>query len=156
MTDISMIPSSYTTIREQNGSFFAEYSRPVSVGRFTAGLRYENVRSDYFNNDVKIDEQSRNYSQWFPNFSFATSIKDAQLQLSYTAKTARPYYHQLRSNVLYVNRFTLESGNPFLRHEVIHDATLTGSWKFIQLMMSYKNEKDAIIVWTSKWRKIQP
>ena len=150
MTDISMIPSSYTTIREQNGSFFAEYSRPVSVGRFTAGLRYENVRSDYFNNDVKIDEQSRNYSQWFPNFSFATSIKDAQLQLSYTAKTARPYYHQLRSNVLYVNRFTLESGNPFLRHEVIHDATLTGSWKFIQLMMSYKNEKDAIIVWTEQ------
>lgn len=150
MTSISMVPSSYTSIEEQNGSFFAEYSRQISFGRFTAGVRYENVRSDYFNNGMKIDEQSRNYSQWFPNFSFGTMIKDAQLQLSYTAKTARPYYHQLRSNVLYVNRFTMESGNPFLRHTVIHDATLTGSWKFIQLMMSYKHEKDAIITWAKE------
>jgi len=150
MTDISMIPSSNTTIREQNGSFFAEYARQIAIGQFTAGLRYENVHSDYFNNDVKIDEQSRNYSQWFPNFSFSTKVNDAQLQLSYTAKTARPYYNQLRSSILYVNRFTMQTGNPFLKHAIIHDATLIGSWKFIQLMVSYKHKKDAIVNWTEQ------
>ena len=144
------VPSSNTTIHEQNNAFFAEYSLMVPIGQLGAGLRYENVRSDYFSNDIKVEDQSRQYGQWFPNISYGTQIKDVSIQLSYTAKTRRPTYRQLSSNVFYGNRFTLQTGNPYLKPAINHDITLVGVWKFVQVMMSYKNEKDAIIYWTEQ------
>lgn len=145
-----IVPSSNTIIRERNNAFFAEYSRMTPIGQVGAGLRYENVCSDYFSDGRKMDEQSRRYGQWFPNFSFATQLKDVQMQLSYTAKTRRPTYRQLSNNVLYGNRLTLQTGNPFLKPSVTHDVTLVGAWKFVQLMASYSNEKNAIMYWTEQ------
>ena len=146
----NIVPASNTTFYEQNIAFFAEYSRSIPIGQFSAGLRYENVRSDYFNNETRIDEQSRSYSQWFPNLSFGTKIKNVGLQLSYTAKTRRPTYRQLSSNVSYGNRFLLQTGNPFLKPTTIHDVTLVGAWRFAQLMVSYKDERNAVIYWTEQ------
>lgn len=148
--DLNIVPSSNTTIKEQNNSFFAEYSRLTPIGQLGAGLRYENVQSDYFEKGVKVDEQSRRYDQWFPSLSFATQLKELQLQLSYTAKTNRPTYRQLSNNVTYGNRFTLQTGNSQLTSSTIHDVTLLGRWKFIQLMMSYKNQKNAVIFWAEQ------
>lgn len=146
----SIVPSSNTIIQEQNNSFFAEYSRSIPIGQFSAGLRYENVRSDYFDNDLKIDEQSKRYDQWFPTISFSTQLKNVQLQLSYTAKTNRPTYRQLSSNVFYVNRFSLQTGNPYLTPSTVHDVTLIGTWKFMQLVATYKKEKNAVIYWAEQ------
>lgn len=145
-----IVPSSDTRIREQNIAFFAEYSRATPIGQLGAGLRYENVNSEYFSNEIRMDEQSRHYSQWFPNFSFGTKIKNVGLQLSYTAKTRRPTYRQLSSNVTYGNRFLLQTGNPFLKPTTIHDVTLVGAWRFIQLMMSLKDERNNVIYWTEQ------
>lgn len=146
----NIVAPSNTTIKERNNSFFVEYARTLPIGQLGAGLRYENVRSDYFSNDVKMSEQSRRYDQWFPNFSFGTKLKEVSLQASYTAKTRRPSYRQLSSNVFYGNRFLLQTGNPYLKPSVIHDVTLVSTWKFVQFMASYKNEKDAVIYWTEQ------
>jgi len=149
-TEQNIVPSSSTTIKERNSSFFAEYSRKFSFGNIGAGLRYENVNSEYFSNEERMDDQSRKYDQWFPNFSFGTQLNNVNLQLSYTAKTQRPTYRQLSGNVYYGNRFTLQTGNPFLKPSVIRDLTMTGAWKFLQLVVSYQNERDAIISWTEQ------
>ena len=146
-TEQNIVPSSNISIKERNSSFFAEYSRKFSFGDIGAGLRYENVNSEYFSNEERMDDQSRKYDQWFPNFSFGTLLKNVNLQLSYTTKTQRPTYRQLSSNVNYGNRFTLQTGNPFLKPSVIHNITLVGAWNFLQLMASYTNEKNAIIFW---------
>ncbi|WP_313382355.1 outer membrane beta-barrel protein [Proteiniphilum saccharofermentans] len=146
----NIVAASNTTIKERNNSFFVEYSRSIPIGQLGVGLRYENVRSDYFSNDVKMEEQSRRYDQWFPNLSFSTKLKEVNLQASYTAKTKRPSYRQLSSNVFYGNRFLLQTGNPYLKPSVIHDVTLVSTWKFVQFMASYKNEKDAVIYWTEQ------
>lgn len=149
-TDMELVPSTNTSIHDHNNSFFAEYARATPIGKFTAGVRYENVYFDYFNDDVKIEEQSRKYDRWFPNISYSNSLGNMQLQLSYNVKTVRPSYWQLGSNTLYGNRFTLQTGNPFLRPSIIHDASLSGTWKFMQLMVSYKQEKDVIIQWAEQ------
>lgn len=146
----NIVAASNTTIKERNNSFFVEYSRSISIGQLAAGLRYENVRSDYFSNDIKMEEQSRRYDQWFPNLSFSTTLKEVNLQAGYTAKTRRPSYRELSSNVFYGNRFLLQTGNPYLKPSVIHDVTLVSTWKFVQFMASYKNEKDAVIYWTEQ------
>jgi hypothetical protein len=46
MTDIDVIPSSNTSIHDQNNSFFAEYSRNTPIGKLSAGIRYEDVSAD--------------------------------------------------------------------------------------------------------------
>jgi hypothetical protein len=145
--DEGIIAASNISINEQNSAFFAEYSRNSSLGQMGLGIRYENVVSDYFNNNNKVQEQSRKYDQWFPNISLSKQLKNVQLQLSYTTKTKRPTYRQLSSNIFYANRFTLQTGNPYLKPSIIHDLTLVSSWKIAQATVSYKNEQDAIIYW---------
>lgn len=116
-----------TTIEDRNTSIFAEYSHALPFGQLGVGLRYENVKSYYFVDDKPIDEQSRHYSQWFPNASFATNIGDISLQLSYTAKTKRPTYRELSNNTFYMNRLTMQRGNPLLKPTLMQDITLIGS-----------------------------
>lgn len=150
ITDIQGIPSTNTSIHDENNAFFAEYSRPTPVGQITAGVRFENVHSDYFSDDEEMRDQSRHYARWFPNFSYSNTLGGVQLQLSYTAKTVRPAYWQLGSSIFYANRFTMQTGNPFLKPTLIHDVSLTTSWKFLQLMVSYKQERDVIIQWATQ------
>jgi len=150
ITDIQGIPSTNTSIHDDNNAFFAECSRSTSIGQITAGVRFENVYSDYYSHDEKMEEQSRHYTRWFPNISYSNTLGDVQMQLSYTAKTVRPAYWQLGSSIFYANRFTMQTGNPFLKPTLIHDASLTGSWKFLQLMVSYKQEKDVIMQWATQ------
>ena len=149
-TDMVSIPSTNTSFKDENKSFFAEFSRSTSIGKIGAGLRYEDVTSDYYNDDELNEEQSRKYARWFPNFSYSNSVGNVQLQISYNVKTVRPSYWQLGSNMLYGNRFTLQTGNPFLKPTIINDASFMSSWKFLQLMISYKIEKDAIIQWADQ------
>lgn len=149
-TTMASIPSTNTSIKDENKSFFAEYSRSTPIGEIGAGVRYEDVTSDYYNDGELNEEQSREYARWFPNFSYSNSLRNVQLQLSYNIKTVRPAYWQLGSNMFYGNRFTLQTGNPFLKPTIINDASLMGSWKFLQLMVSYKQEKDAIIQWAEQ------
>lgn len=70
-----------------------------------------------------------------------------QLQLGYAARTRRPSYQQLSNNVTYGNRFTLQSGNPLLKREVVHHVSLAGAWKFMQFSLDYTDRRDAIIYW---------
>ena len=64
---------------------------------------------------------------------------DAQLLYS------RPYYAQLRSNVMYINRYTYEGGNPFLLPSLSHNITLGTTYKWVYLSAGYQYVKDAII-----------
>lgn len=149
-TSNPMIPSTETEIHDRNLSFFAEYIRDTPIGQITAGLRYEDVFWDYFRNGVRNNELSRSYNQWFPGFTFSNSFGNVQLQMSYAVKTVRPAYWQMGSNIFYANRFTLQTGNPFLKPTTRHDLSLMGSWRFLQLALSYRMEKNLIIQWAEQ------
>jgi hypothetical protein len=146
----NFVSSSNIFIQEESKSFFTEYSRTILIGQFNAGVRYENLNSNYHSKNKKNDLLSRNYEQWFPNFSFTTKLKKVDLQLDYTAKTKRPSYKQMSNNVFYMNRLSMQSGNPFLKPSTIHDITLVGTYRFMQMMVSYKKINNAIIYWTEQ------
>ncbi len=149
-TSNPMIPSSGTEIHDQNLAFFAEYSRVTPIGQITAGLRYEDVYWDYFRDGERDDELSRSYTQWFPALTYSNSFGNVQLQMSYSVKTVRPAYWQMGSNIFYANRFTMQTGNPFLKPTTLHDVSLMGSWRFLQLAVSYQQQKNAIIQWAEQ------
>lgn len=146
----NVVPSTASTIKERNNAFFFEYSRPTPIGQLMAGLRYEHVNSDYYEQGVYSPAHSRTYSQWFPSLTFATKIKEVGLQLSYSAKTSRPSYRQLGTNVEYMNRFTRQSGNPTLKPETLHNITLVSSWNWFTFVANYTQTHNKIMYWNEQ------
>lgn len=140
-------PTSYSKIEEINAAGFAEYNRSFPWGDWSAGLRYEHVDFDYYKDHRRVDEQSRTFDNFFPNISFSTKLGPVRTQLSYTAKTVRPNYRQLSNNIMYTDRYTMQTGDPTLRPTIIHDLTWSGTWRFLQLSMSYTQRKHWIFYW---------
>jgi len=135
-------------VKENTYSAFAEYSTLIpKAGMLTLGLRYEHVSFDYksFLNNEHI---SRENDYLFPTISFATQVKDVQASLSYSVKTRRPNYRDLRSNIEYNNRYTLSTGNPQLKNEFNHQVALNARWKFIGFSANYQCQKNGIYDWT--------
>ena len=145
-----IVANAASTIKERNNAFFFEYSRLTPIGQLMAGLRYEHVNSDYYDQGVYNTEHSRTYNQWFPSLSFATQIKKVSLQLSYSVKTSRPSYNQLGTDVLYINRFTRQSGNPTLKPETLHNITLVSSWNILTFVANYTQTHNKIMYWNEQ------
>lgn len=144
------VPSSSAQLKESNIAPFMEYKHQLSICQLTAGLRWEAVRFNYYENGQHIANQSRSFSNLFPSISVATQLGDLQMQLSYAARTRRPSYSQLSNNVIYGNRFLMQSGNPLLQHEYIHDISLGAMWKFVQFNISYNDRRHAIVFWSEQ------
>lgn len=138
------LPGTDNEIKEDKLAGFAEFAIALGKLQASAGFRYEHVISEYLDKGKRIEEQSRNYDNLFPNISFAMPVGETQLSLSYTAKTRRPSYNELSSNLQYDDRFTYEGGNPNLKPETIHDLTFMGSYQWMQLFVSYQQRRDAI------------
>ena len=147
------VATSNSKLEEKQISPFVEISMPYKYGTLTAGLRYEHVDFDYYEDEERVDAQSRSFSNLFPSLSVNARIGDAQFMLGYTAKTTRPTYRALSNNVIYLNRFSLQSGNSALIPETVHNLTFIGLWRGIQLQVSYKNRKDAIITKIMKFQE---
>ena len=141
------VPTSYSRIREHNLAAYVQYSHPLPFGQVSAGVRYEHVDFDYFDNGTFMPSQSRTYDNLFPNVSLSGQLGKVQFQLSYAAMTQRPSYSQLSNNVLYANRFTWQTGNPRLKPTITHDITAVAAWRFMQAMVSYKLNRDYIFYW---------
>ena len=145
-----LLANSYSKLEEQTASPFIQYARLTPIGNITAGLRYEYVRFKYYDAGIYQPEQSRSFRNLFPTISYGAKIGKVMAQLSYSVKTSRPSYSQLSNNVSYMNRFTRQTGNPYLDDETNHSVELSGVWKFIQFMVNYKDSRNAIIYWAEQ------
>lgn len=145
-----LLANSYSKLEEQTASPFIQYARLTPIGNITAGLRYEYVRFKYYDASIYQPEQSRSFRNLFPTISYGAKIGKVMAQLSYSVKTSRPSYSQLSNNVSYMNRFTRQTGNPYLDNETNHRVELSGVWKFVQFMVNYKDSRNAIIYWAEQ------
>jgi hypothetical protein len=142
------VASTYSTLKEQSISPYAEYSKLLpKIGQFRMGLRFEHVNFDYYDNGHLVEGQSRSYSNLYPSLSFATRLGKVQAQIAYSAKTTRPTYRQLSNDVFYVNRYGMQRGNPLLDNSIIHNISFQGMWKFLQFFVDYSDERGRIIHW---------
>ncbi|WP_373135341.1 TonB-dependent receptor domain-containing protein [Phocaeicola plebeius] len=146
----SYVPSSCSNISENYIGAFTSYDVQLPFGMLSAGIRYEHVDFEYSEDKQKIDAQSKNFDNVFPTLSFATQFGQVQAQLSYAATIQRPSYADLSNNVFYINRFTLQQGNPYLLPSITHDISLNAMWKYFQFMLSYQQKKDEIFTWSTQ------
>ena len=144
-TDAALVNNATSRVDENNIAGFFEIGQSFGNYNVSVGMRYEHVKFDYLANGQKKEDQSKGYNNLFPSLSLSTRIKDLQLSMSYTHKTLRPSYADLDGTVDYINRFTLEGGNPFLKQEKIHAVELTGAWHQFFGQVTYTYLKDPIL-----------
>ena len=156
INDQGILDDDHSDIRENNASAFLEYARAFGKLQAQAGVRYEHLTSDYYENNVRMDEQSRTYDNVFPSLALALPVGKTQLSLSYTGSISRPSYYALRSNITYANRYTYEGGNPSLRPSLIHRLSADASWKWIYFNARYTHIKDFVIQQTQAYSEDNP
>ncbi len=144
-------------IRENSTAVFAEYARAIGEVYLQAGLRYEHVGYDYYDNGVRSEEQSRDYDNLFPSVSLSGQLgKKWQWMLSYGADIDRPGYHSLRGNIQYNNPYTYESGNPLLQPTLTHSAQLALAYDWLMFTAFYERTRDAVITISRPYSDARP
>ncbi len=140
-----------TDIKESMGSAFAEYGR--SFGKFytQVGIRYEYLNNEYFNFGVKENDVCRKYGDWFPTATVSTSLKNWQLSLSYRRDIERPSYSSLSSSTIYINKYSYQSGNPYLKPTYTHSIVFNAAYKTFNFTLNYGHINDAVCLLTEPY-----
>lgn len=151
ITGVDIIPASSALVKEQNYAGFATYGFMLPFGMFNAGVRYEYVHYAYEDALSPGNNITRNFSNWFPNVSFAGMAGPVQMMLNYSAKTERPHYFLLSSAIQYNSRYIWQSGDAQLQPQITHDVSATAVWKFVTFMLNYSRTNDAILTWSAPY-----
>lgn len=141
----TFINNSDTKIHEDNGAGFIELSQQFGKVSAMLGLRYEHVDSRYYDHGEKMKEQSRTYDNLFPSLMLSFPIQDVRMRLNYTRKISRPAFSQLNGNVQYINRYTYQSGNPYLQPSYRDYISLLSNYRWLTLMVDYAHVSDYIM-----------
>jgi hypothetical protein len=137
-----------TEINESSAAGFVEYGRAFGKVFAQVGLRYEHLKNDYYNFGKRDDEVCRNYGDWFPSAVISAPIGKVQLSLSYRRDIQRPHYSSLTSSTIYINRYTYQSGNPYLKPTYTHSIVLNTAYKWMNMTLNYGRIKDSETVST--------
>lgn len=132
-------------ITESMTSSFLTYSRDFGNVSMEAGLRYEYIDFNYYEYGKYVPEQSKSYGNWFPSLSVSLPVGNVQMQLSYAADINRPSYNYLRSGIQYDNRYTYETGNPFLVSEINRNLNYELAYKWLTFDMTYSHTSHPIM-----------
>ena len=140
-----------TKIKETATSAFVEYGR--QFGRLFAqvGLRYEHLNNDYYNFGKKEEDVSRSYGDWFPTAVVSMPVGKWQLSLSYRKDIKRPAYDQLTSSTIYINKYTYQTGNPYLKPTYTHNVVLNVAYKALNVTIDYARTKDVVTLLTEPY-----
>lgn len=150
LNNSGLIENAVSKIEENSTAVFLEFGRTLNKVELKAGLRYEHVGFDYYEDGKLCNEQSKKFDNLFPSFSLSSPLGDKiQMQASYRIDITRPSYQQLRGNMQYANRYTYESGNPLLQPSLTHNAQISFTYnKWLMFRAFYQHIEDAFI-WSS-------
>ena len=142
-TDAVPVKTTDTEINETSAAAFMEYGRMFGPLYAQVGLRYEHLKNDYYNFGVREDEVCRSYGDWFPTAVLSLPIRNLQLSLSYRRDIERPNYGSLTSSTIYINRYTYQSGNPYLKPTYQHSLVFNAAYQQLNLSVNYARITDS-------------
>jgi iron complex outermembrane receptor protein len=111
------------------------------------GLRYENTsyKGHQYGNPQKGDSTfKRSYNSWFPTVYISYGAdKNNQFGLSYGRRIDRPGYQSLNPFMFFIDKYTYEAGNPYLRPQYSNNVELTHIYKgWLTTTLNYSRTKD--------------
>ena len=148
----NIIDASDTKIEENSTAAFVQLMQRLNKLTLIAGLRYEFLDSRYYEGGMKMGDESRTYSDLFPSLMLMCPLKNVRARLSYSRNINRPAFSQLSGNVKYINRYTYESGNPYLKPSYRDNLSLALNYKWLTGMIDYARVHDYIITSYSSYK----
>ncbi|MGV3763502.1 TonB-dependent receptor domain-containing protein [Parapedobacter sp.] len=130
---------------EQVAAAYVNYHTQLGKWGFQAGLRSEYTVSD--GNSITLANRiKRDYIDVFPSVFVNYNLSDNhQMGLSYSKRINRPNYGNLNPFEYFLDQYTFEKGNPYLRPEYTHAFDL--SYTLLQrynLSAGYSRTNDVI------------
>ena len=165
-SDYVPVKATDTEINEKSAAGFVEYGRQFGKVFAQAGLRYEHLTNDYYSltpgpspsgegseytqGGNAAGEVTTPLAHWrggggeaFPTATLSVPIGKMQLSLSYRRDIQRPAYSSLTSSTIYVNRYTYQSGNPYLLPTYTHSLVFNAAYKWTNLTVNYGRLKNS-------------
>lgn len=140
--DEHIIDSRSADIFETHLSPYFDATCTIGDYQISGGVRYEKV---WTKDRLSLNSPIKNYSNAYPNISMYIPIRNINMLVSYSIKDKKPSYSMLRNEITYGNRFTYQTGNPYLKPEKIHNVNFSMAYKWIQFAFDYTDRRDAIL-----------
>ncbi|QZT36292.1 outer membrane beta-barrel protein [Halosquirtibacter xylanolyticus] len=136
-SDALIQSSIYTNNEEKYAGFTSIKADLPGNWSLSAGVRYEKSMEkmkEGVDSELLLD---RTYSDLFPSFSISKKIDEKSFSFHVNKRIRRPSFSQLNSGDLYVNRFLVQKGNPFLLDEKIYDFNYQAMFKYFNVSVGY-------------------
>ena len=135
--------SNHFIYEENINAAYLNYNKQFKKLAIQAGVRLENtnVKGHQFINDSSFNQH---YTQFFPTlFLQYTPDEKQQIGLSLGRRIDRPAYQDLNPFRYFLDPYTYEQGNPFLRPQFTYNSQLSHTYKgFFTTTLSYSRTKD--------------
>jgi hypothetical protein len=137
---------------EMINAAYVNYSTPLGKKWNTQlGLRLENTiangQSNFKRNDrQQTEEFDRDYTSLFPTAFLQYKHSDKNVfGLNYGRRVRRPNYESLNPFIKYLDPYTYQKGNPYLKPQFSHNVELSHTFKnILTTTLNYTNTDDII------------
>ncbi|MEJ7611033.1 MAG: outer membrane beta-barrel protein [Ferruginibacter sp.] len=132
---------------ENINAAYVNFSKDIKKWSLQTGLRLENTNYDgnQFGNPVKPDSSfRRSYTGLFPTMfaGYKLNAKN-ELGFSYGRRISRPDYEDLNPFIFFIDKYTYEAGNPFLKPMFANVFEFSHTYnKFLTTTLNYTHSKD--------------
>jgi hypothetical protein len=132
--------------KENINAAYVNLAKKWEKWELQAGLRAEQTNSNGFSVTDK-KEVNKNYISLFPTvFISQTLNKNNHIRYSYGRRVDRPSYQQLNPFIFYLDPYTLDNGNPYLRPMFTDNFEIGYTYKeAFTLSLNYADTRDLIV-----------
>ena len=132
---------------ENINAAYLNYSRQFKKIGIQTGLRFENTNysGHQLGNPQKPDSSfEKTYNNLFPTFFMSyNASKNHQFGLSLGRRIDRPSYQSLNPFLFFLDNYTYEAGNPYIRPQYTLNAEVSHTFKgFLNTTLNYSRTKD--------------
>lgn len=146
INDIDKLHNNIFSNEEDKMAAFVSYQATINKYNIALGLRYEYSHERSTRDSTRIVNVDKRYNDFYPSFMISRSFDDIQMSLAANRRTRRPSFSELSNDDLYINRFTTQKGNPYLKKEDIYEVDYNLFHKYLNLNIGYSYTKDPILM----------
>lgn len=133
--------------KENINAAYLNFTKEFKKWSLQTGLRFENTnyKGNQFGNPVKPDSAfNKSYTGLFPTMFAGYKPNDKnQFGFSYGRRISRPDYESLNPFIFFIDKYTYEAGNPFLKPMYANVFELSHTYnKFLTSNLNYTHSKD--------------
>jgi outer membrane receptor protein involved in Fe transport len=128
---------------ENVNAAYVNYSRQLKKVELMAGLRVEQTISE--GNSVTLNNVvKREYTQLFPSLFLNWNASEKhQFSAAYSRRIQRPNYQDLNPFVFFLDQYTYQQGNPYLRPSVSDNVEISHTFnQFLSTTLGWQYIKD--------------